>query len=66
MADTLDRKHASAGHPSIEELKQVQGTIPTSDPKELLGDFWPEDENIEGFLATLREWRGYSKTDRAA
>jgi hypothetical protein len=66
MAETLEQKYASAGHPSIEELKQVQDTIPTSDPKELLGDFWPEDENIDDFLTALREWRGHTKTDRAA
>jgi hypothetical protein len=66
MAETLERIYASASHPSIEELKQVQGTIPTSDPTELLGDFWPEDENIDDFLAALREWRGHTKTDRAA
>jgi hypothetical protein len=66
MAEALERKYVSAGHPSIEELKQVQGTIPTSDPRELLGDFWPDEENIDDFLAALREWRGHTKTDRAA
>ena len=66
MAETLERKYASAGHPSIEELKQVQGTTPTSDPRELLGDFWPEEENIDDFLAALREWRGHTTTDQAA
>ncbi len=66
MAEKLEQKYASAGHPSIEELMQVQGTIPTSDSRELLGDFWPEEENIDDFLAALREWRGHSKTDRAA
>ena len=66
MAETLEQKYASAGHPLIEELKQVQGTTPTSDPRELLGDFWPEEENIDDFLAALREWRGHTKTDQAA
>jgi hypothetical protein len=66
MAESLEQKYVSAGHPSIEELKKVQGTIPTSDPRELLGDFWPDEENIDDFLAALREWRGHSKTDRAA
>ena len=66
MAETLEQKYASAGHPSIEELKQVQRTTPTSDPRELLGDFWPEEENIDDFLAALREWRGHTKTDQAA
>jgi hypothetical protein len=31
-----------------------------------LGDFWPEDEPIEEFLAALREWRGHNRADRAA
>ena len=46
MAQTIEQKYASSGHPSIEELKLAQGTIPTSDPRELLGDFWPEEEDI--------------------
>ena len=57
MAETIEQKYASSGHPSIEELKHVQGTTPTSDPRELLGGFWPEEENIDDFLAALREWR---------
>jgi hypothetical protein len=66
MEESLEQKYASAGHPSIVELKLVQGTIPTSDPRELLGDFWPEEENIDDFLAALREWRGHTRTDQAA
>jgi len=66
MAETLEQKYVSAGHPSIEELKQALGTISTSNPHELLGDFWPEEENIDDFLAALREWRGHTKSDQAA
>ena len=66
MAQTIEEKYTSAGHPSIRELKLAQGTIPTSDPRELFGDFWPVDENIDDFLATLREWRGHTETDQAA
>ncbi len=66
MGQTIEEKYESAGRPSIEELKQAQGAIPTSDPRELLGDFWPEDENIDDFLAAQREWRGHSKTNQAA
>jgi hypothetical protein len=61
---TIEQKYASAGHPSTEELKLAQGTIPTSDPRELFGDFWPEGEDIDDFLAALREWRGHIETDR--
>jgi hypothetical protein len=66
MEETIEQRYASAGHPSIEELKLAQGTIPTSNPRQLFGDFWPEDENIDDFLAALREWRGHSETDQAA
>lgn len=66
MEQTIEQKYARAGHPSIEELKLAQGTIPTSDPRELVGDFWPQDEDIDDFLAALRAWRGHSETDQAA
>ena len=66
MGQTIEQKYASAGHPSIEELKLAQGTTPTLDPRELLSDFWPEEESIDDFLAALREWRGHSEADRAA
>ena len=50
--------YASSGHPSIEELLAQQGTGPIADVALLYGDSWPEEETIEKFLATLREWRG--------
>ena len=30
----------------------------------LRGDFWPEEESIDEFLATFHEWRGHVRTDR--
>ena len=66
MGQTIEQKYTSAGHPSVAELRLAQGTTPTSDPRELIGDFWPEEENIDDFLAALREWRGHTETDRAA
>ena len=50
MQQTIEQRYASNGHPSIEELKVAQGTIPTNDARELCGDVWPEDENIDDFL----------------
>jgi len=32
-------------------------------PADLVGDFWPEDED---FLKALHEWRGHDRSDRAA
>ena len=65
MAEMIEQKHASSGHPTVEDLKAAQGTVPTADPCDLLGDFWPEEEDIDVFLATLREWRGHPEADRA-
>ena len=62
----LSEKYARAGHPSIEELVAEQGTKFRTDPADLLGDFWPEEESIEDFLRALHEWRGHHKSDRAA
>jgi hypothetical protein len=53
-------------NPSVEELIGQQGKRPLKDPSILLGDFWPEDEPIERFLAALDDWRGHKRTDRAA
>ena len=58
--------YAAQGHPSIEDLMAQQGTGPITDVRVLHGDFWPEEESIEDFLAALHEWRGHKKTDRAA
>jgi hypothetical protein len=43
-----------------------QGTGPITDVSVLHGDFWPEQESIEEFLATLHEWRGHKRTEPAA
>jgi len=52
--------------PTVEEVIAQQGKEPLSDPEALLGDFWPEDEPVEEFLAALHEWRGHKRSDRAA
>jgi len=59
-------QYSRKGHPSAEELIAAQGLTFPRDPKELLGDFWPEEESIDDFLAAVREWRGHAKTDPAA
>lgn len=45
-------------HPTkrIEQLVAAQGTRPLNF-EEMLGDFWPENESTDEFLATLRAWR---------
>jgi len=49
----------ASGHPSVDRLMAEQGTGPITDVSVLHGDFWPDDESIEGFLGTLHEWRGH-------
>jgi hypothetical protein len=62
----LVQKYSRQGHPSAEELIAAQGLTFPRDPKDLLGNFWPEEESIDNFLAAMREWRGHAKTDPAA
>jgi hypothetical protein len=58
--------YAASGHPSIEQLMEEQGTGPIHDVSVLHGDFWPEEESVEEFVATIREWRGHKNTDPSA
>jgi hypothetical protein len=62
----IAEKYTRAGHPSVDELVAGQGTRFPSDPAELLGDFWPEEESVDDFLRALHEWRGHTRRDRAA
>ena len=49
---------------SIEELAVRQGVGPVEDVEALRGDFWPEDESIDGFVRTVRSWRSGDEADR--
>jgi hypothetical protein len=59
-------KYVRQGHPTIEELIAEQRIVFPRDPRDLLGDFWPEEESVDDFLTAMREWRGHAKTDPAA
>jgi hypothetical protein len=63
---SVAEKYVNEGHPTIEELMAEQGVIFPRDPRDLLGDFWPEEESIDDFLSAMHEWRGHTKTDPAA
>jgi len=65
MDESNDPRSNFYASPTVNELIAQQGKGPISDPTVLLGDFWPEDEPVEEFLAALREWRGHNRTDRA-
>ena len=43
--------------PDLEALAAQQGVKPVTNIDELYGDFWPEDEDINEFVATIRRWR---------
>ena len=58
--------YAASGHPSLEQLMAEQGTGPITDVSVLHGNFWPEEESVEEFVATIREWRGHKRTDQSA
>jgi hypothetical protein len=51
--------------PSLIALLAEQGVRPIQSIDELAGDFWPEDESMEEFLATLEEWRKDDEPSRA-
>lgn len=42
---------------SIKELAEEQGVKPIRDIADLVADFWPEDESVDEFIATIRAWR---------
>lgn len=62
----ISEKYVRGGHPALEELIAEQQLSFPRDPRELLGDFWPEEESIDDFLQAMHEWRGHVKTDPAA
>ena len=64
--DELGQEYSRRGHPTVEELVTAQGLTFPRDPRDLLGDFWPEEESIDDFLQAVREWRGHARTDPAA
>jgi hypothetical protein len=41
----------------LETLAVQQGVAPATNPAALLGNFWPEEENMDDFLQALRDWR---------
>ena len=43
--------------PDLETLARQQGVKVHATFEELLGDFWPEDESVDDFIAAVRRWR---------
>jgi hypothetical protein len=61
-----DPRYNFDADPSLDEIIAQQGKGPITDLSVLHGDFWPEEESIEDFLAALHEWRGHKRAGPAA
>lgn len=46
-----------AARAELERIASQQGVKPITEIDELYGDFWPEDEDVDEFIRTVREWR---------
>jgi hypothetical protein len=42
---------------SLKDIAREQGVAPVTDLASLRADFWPEDESVDEFVATIRQWR---------
>jgi len=51
------RSFFSAPSPDLETLARQQGIKPVADLADLRGDFWPEEEDPDEFVHTIRQWR---------
>jgi hypothetical protein len=47
----------SQERPDLDTLAAQQGVRPVTNFDDLLGDFWPEDETADDFIAAVRQWR---------
>jgi len=45
----------------LDALAERQGVKVCNSLNELKGDFWPEDEDIDEFVSTVRQWRRESR-----
>lgn len=43
--------------PDLATLAAQQGVRPVTRFEDLLADIWPEEEDVDAFIATLRQWR---------
>jgi len=42
---------------TVAELAAAQGVQPVEQLAEVWGDFWPEEESVDDFINTVRQWR---------
>ena len=54
-----------AARAKLEKMIQERGIKPmTIEQLRSMGDLWPEDEDVDEFLAAVREWRREGKERR--
>lgn len=51
------REFVSAPRMDWRSLANEQGVRPLGNLRHVIGDFWPEDESVDDFIAAVREWR---------
>ena len=56
-AQADEEESRKQAHARIWELARQQGVEPIRSIKDLQGDFWPEEESVDDFLAWVREIR---------
>ena len=54
---TSGRVFFSQPQVDLKTLAAQQGVQPVANFEDLLGDFWPEDETADEFIAAVRQWR---------
>jgi hypothetical protein len=50
----------------LDALARSQGAPLAVHAEDLLGDFWPEDESCDEFIASIRRWRREGRRARRA
>lgn len=53
----IDPKRLMVQRIDIDQLAIEQGVPECCSLESLKGNFWPEDEDIDEFIATIRRWR---------
>ncbi len=61
MSKIAEKERQERAHARIRELAKQQGVEPIKSIRELQGDFWPEEESVDDFLAWVREIRQESR-----
>lgn len=60
-ADAVSKRQAR-----LLRLAKEQGIKPIESIDDLRGDFFPENESIDDFVATVRQWRDEGDTPRGS